>query len=126
MNRLVKNTFRLACLIFILSSGFIEVNAQGFDNAHEMVKEENKMVFNRINDLTIMQKNKLSKINLDFASNYIDCTKQKSRSTLPLAKQIKNLEKKRETEAKKILSDKQFNTYLILLQENKMRRANGQ
>ncbi len=126
MNRLVKYVFRSICVIVLSVGGLTHLQAQEFDTPHEMVESENEMVFSRIKNLTMMQKNKISKINLDYASGYFDCTKQKSRSSLPLAKQIKNLQATRENEAKKILSDKQFNTFLIVLQENKMRRANGQ
>lgn len=123
MNRFFRHVCSMVILALLVLFSIHSTQAQSLDTEESMVKTENEAVFNKIKGLTIMQKNSLSKINREYVAEFRDYSQKKTKSDLPLPKQLKLLAEKRENEAKKVLTDTQFSTYLILMQEKKMQRS---
>ena len=129
MNRKqVFSCFAMSC--FILSAS---LQAQPGMDPDAMVKKENELIFAEIEGLTDKQKEKVTKINEDFAASMKDLIANRSGDRQEMRDKMTALRQEKEKAMQNVFTGEQFEKYKTLMEEireerrgrRKSRRGSG-
>ena len=107
----------MACFVF---SGHL--SAQPRMDPDAMVKKENELIFAEIEGLTDKQKEKVTKINEDFAASLKDLMANRTGDRQEMREKMKALRQEKEKSMQGVLTGEQFEKYQALMEEAREER----
>lgn len=114
--------FALAISCYVFSAGLY---AQPRIDPDAMVKKENELVFDEIEGLTDKQKEKVIKVNEDFAASVKDLMANRTGDRQEMRGKMTALRQEKEKAMQSVFTDGQFEKYKTLMQTLREERRGG-
>ncbi|MDN5213788.1 hypothetical protein QQ020_17070 [Fulvivirgaceae bacterium BMA12] len=116
-NRIFLPASIIGCLMFSMS-----LVAQPRMDPDAMVKKENELVFTNIEGLTEKQKEKVTKVNEDFAASVKDLIANRTGDREEMRGKMVALREEKEKAMQSIFTEEQFKKYQTLMEEQRQER----